>query len=133
MKEEITIKTEASTPSFSIKARLRSFRYAFEGLNAFFSTQHNAIIHLIMTFIVFIAALFFNVSKEEGIALIIVSAIVWMAELFNTAIEKLADMVSKDLRPGIKFIKDVSAAAVLLSATAAFLTGAIIFLPKLMA
>ncbi|HMG66377.1 MAG TPA: diacylglycerol kinase family protein [Chitinophagaceae bacterium] len=133
MKEEITIKTEASTPSFSIKARLRSFRYAFEGLNAFFSTQHNAIIHLIMTIIVFIAALFFNVSKEEGIALIIVSAIVWMAELFNTAIEKLADMVSKDLRPGIKFIKDVSAAAVLLSATAAFLTGAIIFLPKLMA
>lgn len=133
MKEDMTIKTEAPTPSFSIKARLRSFRYAFEGLNAFFSTQHNAIIHLMVTIIVLIAALFFNVSKEEGIALIIVTAIVWMAELFNTAIEKLADLITKDLHPGVKFIKDVSAAAVFFAAFAAFLTGAIIFLPKLMA
>jgi diacylglycerol kinase len=41
-------------------------------------------------------------------------------------------MVSKDFDPRIKFIKDVSAAAVLLSAIAAFFTGAIIFLPKLL-
>jgi diacylglycerol kinase len=59
--------------------------------------------------------------------------LVWAAELFNTAIEKLADTVSKDFHPSIKFVKDVSAAAVLLSALAAFITGAIIFLPKLLA
>jgi len=53
--------------------------------------------------------------------------------LFNTAIEKLADMVSGDFHPSIKFIKDVSAAAVMVSAMAAFITGAIIFLPKLLA
>ena len=51
--------------------------------------------------------------------------------MFNTAVEKLADMVSKDLHPEIKVIKDVSAAAVLVSAIAALVTGAIIFLPKL--
>ena len=118
--------------SLSIKARLRSFRYAFEGLHSFFNTQPNAIIHLLMTMAAFSAAVLFNVSKGEAIAVTLAAGFVWTAELLNTAIEKLADMVSKDLHPGIKFIKDVSAAAVLLSAVAAFLTGAIIFLPKLL-
>ena len=52
MKKELTIKNGVRN-SFSIKARLQSFRYAFEGLNAFFSTQHNAIIHLLMTMVAF--------------------------------------------------------------------------------
>ena len=129
MKKEITLKNDRHN-SFSIKARFRSFRYAFEGLNSFFASQHNAFIHLLMTALVFIASVFFNISKTEAIAVILSMGFVWAAELFNTAVEKLADMVSKDFHPGIKFIKDVSAAAVLLSAMAAFLTGVIIFLPK---
>jgi diacylglycerol kinase (ATP) len=131
MKKEIIIRHE-QRDSFSIKARLKSFRYAFEGLNSFFITQHNALIHLLMTLLAFSGAVLFNVNKSEVIALILSAGFVWAAELFNTAIEKLADMVSKDLDPRIKFIKDVSAAAVLLSAVAAFFTGAIIFLPKLL-
>ena len=54
------IKNEQS--NFSIKARLRSFRFAFEGLNSFFATQHNATIHLVMTILVIGAALFFKVT-----------------------------------------------------------------------
>jgi diacylglycerol kinase (ATP) len=132
MKNELTIK-KASQNSFSIKARLKSFQYAFKGLNSFFSTQHNAIIHLIMTLLAFSAAVFYNVTKVEAIAIALAIGFVWTAELFNTAVEKLADLVSKDPHPEIKFIKDVSAAAVLLSAATAFITGAIIFLPKLLA
>ena len=132
MKKELIIKTEQSN-SFSIKARFKSFRYAFEGLNAFFTEQHNAIIHLLMTMLVFSGAVLFNVSKGEAIALVLAAGLVWTAELFNTAIERLANMVSKDFHPRIKFIKDVSAAAVLLSAAAALITGAIIFLPKFLA
>ena len=132
MKDELTIKKNESN-FFSIKARLKSFRYAFEGLNSFFNAQHNAIIHLLMTILAFSAAVYFNVTKREVIAIILATGFVWTAELFNTAIEKLADMLSKEFHPGIKFIKDVSAAAVLLSAITAFLTGVIIFLPKLLA
>ena len=132
MKNELTIKKTPSN-SFSIKARLKSFQYAFEGLNSFFSTQHNAIIHLVMTTLAFSGAVFYNVTKVEAIAIALAVGFVWAAELFNTAIEKLADIVSTDHRPEIKFIKDVAAAAVLLSAVAAFITGAIVFLPKLLA
>jgi len=132
MKNELTIKKDPSN-SFSIKARLKSFRYAFAGLNSFFSTEHNAIIHLLMTLIAFSAAVFYNVTKVEAIAITLAIGFVWTAELLNTAIEKLADLISRDHHPEIKFIKDVSAAAVLLSAITALITGAIIFLPKLLA
>jgi diacylglycerol kinase (ATP) len=130
MKNELIIK-KAPTNSFSIKARLKSFQYAFSGLTSFFSTQHNAIIHLIMTLVAFSAAVLYNVTKAEAIGIALAIGFVWTAELFNTAIESLSDLVSKDHHPEIKFIKDVSAAAVLLSAIAAVITGAIIFIPKL--
>jgi len=132
MKKELVIK-ENQVNSFSVRARLKSFRYAFEGLSVFFNTQHNALIHLLMTALVFIASVFFNINKTEAMAVILATGFVWSAELFNTAIEKLADMVTGEFHPGIKFIKDVSAAAVLIAAVAAFATGAIVFLPKILA
>ena len=131
MKKDLIIKNEQPA-SFSIRSRLRSFRYACEGLNVFFSTQHNAIIHLLLTIAAFLGAILFKVSKAELITIVIVAGLVWSAELFNTAIEKLADLVSKDFDPRLKFIKDVSAAAVFISAIAAFITGAIIFIPKIL-
>jgi len=130
MKNELAIKKSASN-SFSVKSRLKSFQYALAGLNSFFSTQHNAIIHLAMTLLAFSAAVLYNVTKAEAIGIALAIGFVWAAELFNTAIEKLADIVSRDHHPEIKFIKDVSAAAVLLSAIAAMITGALVFLPKL--
>ena len=84
MKNELTIK-KASQNFFSIKARLKSFQYAFEGLNSFFSTQHNAIIHLIMTLLAFSAAVFYNVTKVEAIAIALAIGFVWTAELFKAS------------------------------------------------
>lgn len=126
------VKRNEPSNSFSFRARFRSFRYAFDGLKSFFATQHNAVIHLLITIFVFVAALFLGVTRTELLAIILATALVWSAELFNTVIEKLSDMVSTDFHPSIKFIKDVAAAAVLISAIAAFLTGAIIFLPKIL-
>jgi diacylglycerol kinase len=118
--------------SFSMRARLRSFRYAFDGITTFFATQHNAIIHLLATLTAYGAAIFFKVSKLEMVAITIAAGFVWAAELFNTAIEKLADMISKDFDERIEFIKNVSAAAVLLASVVALITGMIIFIPKLL-
>jgi diacylglycerol kinase (ATP) len=130
MKKTVTINHD-SLRFFSIRARGRSFRFAFEGLGAFFREQHNAVIHLLMTAIVLIAAIFFRINRVEIIAVGLATGFVWAAELFNTAIEKLADMVSKDFHPQIKFIKDVSAAAVLVAAISAFVTGVVVFVPKI--
>jgi diacylglycerol kinase (ATP) len=121
-----------SLKRFSLHARLQSFRFAFEGLTQFFREEHNAIIHLFFTILVFAAAIYFHLSRVELAAVIFATGFVWSAELFNTAVEKLADKVSSNFDPKIKFIKDVSAAAVLVAACSASLIGTIVFLPKIL-
>lgn len=118
------------TKQFSFRARANSFRFASDGVYSFFSQEHNAWIHFAATIMVFIAAFGFRVSRIEMISLVIVTGFVWVAEIFNTAIEKIMDFVSPELHPEIKLIKDLAAAGVLLAAFTAVVTGAIIFIPK---
>ena len=118
------------TKQFSFRDRANSFRFAREGVYNFFAKEHNAWIHLAATIMVFIAALCFRVSRIEMISLVIVTGFVWVAEIFNTAIEKIMDFVSLEPHPEIKLIKDLAAAGVLLAAFTAVVTGAIIFIPK---
>jgi diacylglycerol kinase (ATP) len=115
---------------FSLRARGQSFKYAFDGLAQFFRGEHNALLHLLATLLVIILAIILQVSKWEVIVLVIVTGSVWAAELFNTAIEKIMDFISVKEHPGIKFIKDISAAAVLVTALVALIAGCIIFIPK---
>ena len=117
--------------SFSLKARGQSFRYAYEGIISFLETQHNAIIHFCFTIVAFTAAIVFRVSSNELIALVMVVGFVWFAEIFNTAVEAIMDHLSPHKHPAVKYIKDVSAAAVLVAAITAFVVGTIIFLPKI--
>ena len=64
-------------------------------------------------------------------ALIIVIGFVWVAEFFNTAIERIMDFISPGQHPEVRFIKDMSAGAVLLAALTAAITGGIIFIPEI--
>jgi diacylglycerol kinase (ATP) len=117
---------------FSIKARLRSFGFAFEGISAFFRTQHNALVHACATVVVIPFAAYYNISAAKWMALLIAIALVWMAELLNTAIEKVCDLVSPQKSAEVKFIKDVAAAAVLVASILAFLIGLLIFIPQIL-
>lgn len=117
--------------TFSFQSRLSSFGFAFKGISKFFLQEPNAWIHLVATIIVFIAAVFFKVSNSELISLVIVTGVVWVAEIFNTAVERIMDFISIKKNPEIEFIKDLAAAGVLVSAITAIVTGAIVFIPKL--
>lgn len=116
---------------FSFKNRLQSIGYALQGVKAFFHREHNAVIHLSSTILVVCMAVIFGVTGMEAIALLLVTGFVWTAELFNTAIEKIMDLITVEKRPAVKFIKDVSAAAVLVAAAVALITGAVVFIPKI--
>lgn len=117
--------------TFSIRARGRSFRYAIEGILDFFRTQHNALIHLVATIFVIVAAIVMRVTATEMIALVLAAGFVWVAEIVNTAIEKTMDLISQERDERIRYIKDLAAAAVLISALAAVIVGCIVFIPKL--
>lgn len=116
---------------FSIKARLKSFAYAFNGIKALIKNEHNARIHLFATICVIPAGFFFDLPAGEWIAIIFAIGFVFSAEAVNSAIEYLADFVSPGRHELIKQAKDIAAAAVLFSALTAAIVGLIIFLPKI--
>ena len=120
------------TEKFSLTKRIKSFEYAFSGLRLIFKTDHNVWLHFIATILVILFALIVKVSAAEAALLAIVIGLVWITELINTCLEKMIDFISKERHPDIKFIKDVSAAAVLVAALAAAVVGCFVFIPKIM-
>jgi len=121
-----------SDKKFSITDRIKSFGFAFEGIAVFFKTQHNAWIHLLAAIMAVAAGFYFRIASEEWCWIVTAIALVFITEMFNTAIEFLCDAVSPEIHPQIKKVKDVSAAAVLLSSIAAVVIALVIFSPKIM-
>ncbi|WKN45026.1 diacylglycerol kinase family protein [Tunicatimonas pelagia] len=120
-----------SAKKFSIIDRIKSFHHAFSGLQALFREEHNARVHLAITLLVIILGAFFSVSATEWIVIVLTVGFVFVTEILNTAVEHIADFISPQRDDRIKRIKDLGAAAVLLSAITAVVIGVIIFLPKL--
>jgi diacylglycerol kinase (ATP) len=116
---------------FSIRSRIKSFRYAIAGIRDFVCREHNAWIHLAATLGVIIAAKVLKVSEMEAIVLALAIGLVWVAEILNTCLERTADLVSREDHPSIKYIKDLAAGAVLVAAVTAVVVGLIIFIPKI--
>ena len=117
---------------FSWKERGNSFTYAWSGIKALMRTEHNAWIHLALTIAAVALGIILKISKGEFLAIIIAMTMVWVTEILNTAIEKTMDFISLEEHPQIKLVKDLAAAAVLITAFSALLVGAIIFIPKIL-
>ena len=115
---------------FSWNHRLKSFRYAVAGIRSFIIHEHNAWLHILATIGALALAGLLRVNRMEWLALVFVIGLVWVAEAFNTCVEKMMDFVSLENHPDIRFIKDLAAGGVLIAAIAAFVTGCIIFIPK---
>lgn len=117
--------------NFSIKKRMQSFKYAFNGLRILLCEECNARIHLCITICVLAMGFVFKISVGEWIAVILCIGFVFALELINTSIENMADFASKEYNDLIKKTKDLAAGAVLIGAIAAVITGLIIFVPKI--
>ena len=110
---------------------IRSFGPAFAGLGWALKTQRNLQVHAVATFAVLMFGFGLKIALWEWCVVALATGLVWAAELLNTAIEVLADRVSREREEPIRRVKDAAAAGVLLAATAAFVVGLIVFLPKL--
>ncbi len=115
---------------FSFRKRAKSFGYAGKGLKSFITKEHNAWIHSAATILVILAGIILHISIHEWIIIIICIGGVFSAEAFNTAIERLVNLVSPDYNKTAGDVKDIAAGAVLIWAIAAAIIGMIIFVPK---
>lgn len=117
--------------NFCLSKRLKSFVFAGKGIVGFIKKEHNAWIHISAAILVVLFGLFLHISTTEWIAVILCIGIVLAAEAFNTAIERLVNLVSPEQNKLAGEVKDIAAGAVLICAIAAALVGLIIFIPKL--
>lgn len=112
---------------------LRSFQHAFSGLWQALRTQRNARIHLAIAVTVTILGLALKLNAGSWAILAVTMGLVFLTELFNTALEATIDMVTEDYSPQAKLAKDVAAGAVLISAISAVAVGLLVLGPPLLA
>ena len=106
---------------------VESFNYAIEGIIHVLRTQRNMRIHFAIAIGVLVAALAFDVTRLELIALLLAIAFVLIAEMVNTAIEAAVDVASTSFDPMAKLAKDIGAGAVLIAAINAIAVGYLVF------
>ncbi len=116
---------------YDYKKQLRSFGYAWKGIRSCVGKEQNLSFHLITTVCVVTAGWCFCITRGEWIAIVLCIGMVIAAELFNSAIERLVDLVSPQRHPMAGLVKDIAAGAVLVCALAAIVVGLIIFIPYL--
>jgi diacylglycerol kinase len=114
-------------------SRGRSFAHAFQGWWYVVRTQKNAWIHAVITVAVVAVSAWLGLPARDWAMLVVVIAMVWSAEFFNTSIEAVVDLASPVHHPLARVGKDVGAAAVLIAATAAVIVGLLILGPPLWA
>ncbi|MBQ8241518.1 MAG: diacylglycerol kinase family protein [Bacteroides sp.] len=115
-----------------LKKRIKSFVYAFQGIGSFLKKEHNAWIHCTAIVLVTWGGFHFQITSTEWCIVLLCFGLVLAAEAFNTAIERLVNLVSPDYHPLAGDVKDVAAGAVLICAITAAIIGCIIFLPYLL-
>jgi len=115
-----------------VPGRIASFRFALRGIRLLLRTQTNARIHAAATLLVVTLGCWQGVTAAQWGLLAVAITLVWLAETLNTAIERLTDLVSPEFRPLAGEVKDLAAAAVLLSALGAVAVACAVFGPSLL-
>ncbi|OAB43124.1 diacylglycerol kinase family protein [Paenibacillus antarcticus] len=117
----------------SKKSFFSSFGFAAEGIRYAMTTQRNMKVHGVVALLVIVAAAVLQLSSIRWLFLLLAITLVLTAEMFNTALEAVVDLISSDIHPLAKAAKDTAAGAVLLTAAFAVVVGIVVFYRPLVA
>ena len=116
---------------FKFHGLRESFKIATLGIFYLFSYHRNMRIIFMLGIAAFLLGIYFQLKGIELVILCITITLVFMAEIFNTAIEMMMNMLSIKYRTRIKLVKDIAAAVVLLTSLNSIAVGYILFIRKL--
>jgi diacylglycerol kinase len=109
-----------------------SFRYAFAGLWHSLRTQRNARIHVAIAILVIMAGILLDLKASEWAIIGLTIGFVLVAEVLNTVVESIVDLLTEEYHPLAKHAKDMAAGAVLLAALTAVAVGLLVLGPPLL-
>lgn len=112
-----------------IKRLIKSFIYAKDGIVYTIIYEQNFLLHLIAALLVVLLGFFFKITTIEWVLVIIAIALVLVAELVNSSIEALTDLITLEENKLAKIAKDTASGAVLVMAMLSIIMGLIIFVP----
>jgi undecaprenol kinase len=117
---------------FSFKQLSTSFKFALEGLSFSIKENQNVKLHLIFAVIVLILGLLLGLTRYElfGVGLLVVLVI--SAEMINSVVEEVVNLLVSEHRKEAKTAKDVAAGMVLLISVFASVVGIFIFIPHIL-
>lgn len=115
-----------------LKKHVISFKYAYAGVKYTLKTQPNFQIHLTAGLLAIVAGIIFRLSTPEWSVVLFVIGLVLIAEMINTSIESVVDLLTDQYHIDAKIAKDVSAGMVLVAAFMSACTAALIFIPHLL-
>ena len=114
-----------------LQAFLKGFTYAWAGITYVVRTQRNMRVHLSVSCAVVALAAVLRIALVEWAILLICILGVLIAEMLNTVVEAVVDLVTDRYHPLAKIAKDVAAGAVLLAAIGSAGTGLLVLGPHL--
>ena len=119
--------------NYNFKKQLKSFSFAWKGILTCAGHEQNITFHSIVAILVIAAGFIFHITHVEWMVVMLCIGTVIAAELFNSAIERLVDLVSPEWHKIAGEVKDIAAGAVLITAITAAIVGLIVFLPYILA
>lgn len=108
---------------------LQSFGFAFAGVVHAFRENRNIKIHFSIAILVMASAVLFRITPFEIILLLVMIVMVISAEMINTSIEEMTNLITIERRKEAKIAKDVAAGMVLIFSIGAAIVGIIVFAP----
>lgn len=108
-----------------------SFQNAFAGLRWAFTTQPNFRVHVSLSVIALLLCWILGVSATETVIIVFVIVLGLAAEMINTSLEAMTDLITHDWRKEAKIAKDVAAGMMLTVALGAVIVAGLIFVPKI--
>lgn len=109
----------------------RSFRYAWNGIRRCFTVERNMKIHFAAAIFAISLAWYLEFTRSEMAVVILTVAAVLVAEMMNTALETVINLVSPEYHPLAGLAKDIAAGAVLLAALASIIIGCLLYIPHM--
>ncbi len=108
-----------------------SFEFAIQGLKTAFAYNLNIRIHVLIAVAVLFLSYLFRITPAQLFMVGVLIVLVISAEMINTVIEEMANLITKEHHEEVRIAKDVSAGMVLLVSILAAIVGITIFLPYL--
>jgi len=112
---------------------VESFYHAFSGIGLTLKRERNFRVHLACAATAIVLGLALHIGTVQWLAVTLAIGLVLTAEFINTAVEHIVDLVTeRTYHDAAKAAKDPAAAAVLVAALCAVITGLMVFLPPLL-